>query len=96
MTRDPARSHQNQEPIEGMEARLQSRFSPVTPDPEFVNRLRRNLTSPPETELEVVHAAQAFFIALGVTIGALMAVGLLIRIVWWIFKWSGISRTDND
>ena len=55
------------------EAELQSSFDTVQPDPEFVTRLRRRLSSKEQVVLEPRSSATAFMlIALGLFTGALM------------------------
>lgn len=38
--------------FEGLENQLFASFRPVEPDPQFVNRLKHRLTTPPEVYLE--------------------------------------------
>jgi hypothetical protein len=75
-------SKQAIEDLDEVEVQLEETFKPVIPDPEFIRRLHRRLTTPPVTVLE--HRTQAvdlILMALGVLLGAalLAVLGRLIR-----------------
>lgn len=65
------------EDLEGFEIELEERFAPVKPSPEFVDRLRRRLTYPQGTELEIPNQMVNLGLAAAILIiGLFLTVGL--------------------
>ncbi|MCL4561344.1 MAG: hypothetical protein M1281_12100 [Chloroflexi bacterium] len=90
--------HRNEdliEPISGMENRLQMRLTPVRPDPEFVDRLRKRLTSPPDTMLEPPTGFFNIFLVLGIVSGSVLALTLVLRLIILILDELGVFHPKD-
>jgi hypothetical protein len=78
------------EPILGMESRLQTRLTPVRPDPEFVDRLRKRLISPPDMMLESQSGFLNLFLVLGIVSGGVIVLTLVLRLILFILDGMGV------
>jgi hypothetical protein len=92
---DKQKSNPNED-LEGFEIELEERFAPIRPDPQFVDRLRRRLTYPSETELEIPNR----IVNLGMTV-VILVVGLLLtvgmaRFIYDFLALVGIIHPDQD
>jgi hypothetical protein len=48
----PKRKTQEEENLEGFEIQLEGTYRPIAPDPQFIERLKSRLVTPPQTVLE--------------------------------------------
>ncbi len=81
--------------LDQVESQLESAFSPVRPNPEFVNRLKQNLSNPPDMGLEMRSQLVEAIQALGIAMVGILTISLVLRIVWMLFKWIGLIHPED-
>jgi hypothetical protein len=81
--------------LRDLEIELEDQFMPVHPDPEFVHRLRRRLTSPQEMTLESQNQLLNLALALGIVTAGLFALVAAARGIYEMLKGFGIIRKED-
>jgi hypothetical protein len=81
--------------ISRMELELESRLSPVRPDPEFIRHLHTRLTTPSNMGLEPETPLSDLFIALAISGGGILILVGVLRLVYEVLKMVGVIRTGK-
>ncbi len=83
--------------LDDLEIQIKDRLGQVTPDPEFVHKLRRNLANSPEMLLEEPRQISNLLLVLGIITGGLLVVTIFARLVYELLAWFGIlGKQDNN
>jgi hypothetical protein len=80
--------------ISNFETQLESTLSPVKPNPEFIQHLRKRLTTTPVMILEGESRLLDAMIALGLVMSGIL---ILVTILWGVYKAlvaTGVIETD--
>ena len=81
--------------LDDMEIQLQSSLSPVKPNPEFVQQLRRRLTSPPTMVLEMRSHLFDLFVALSIVMGGILILVMILRGIYELLVLIGLIRSEE-
>jgi hypothetical protein len=79
--------------ISQVEFELESRLSPVQPDPEFIRHLHSRLTTPSNMGLEPETQLFDLLIALAIAGGGIVILVSMLRLVYEVLKAVGVIRS---
>lgn len=82
--------------LDDLEIQIKDRFGKVTPDPEFVHNLRRNLANSPEMLLEEPRRISDLLLVMGIITGGLLALTIFARLVYGLLAWFGILGKQSN
>jgi hypothetical protein len=82
--------------LDDLEIQIKDRFGKVTPDPEFVHKLRRNLANAPEMMLEEPRRISNLLLVMGIITGGLLVVTIFARLVYELLAWFGVLGKPHN
>jgi hypothetical protein len=82
--------------LQDFEIELEERFSPVNPNPEFVDRLRKRLSTSQETELEIPNRILNLGIVLAILLAGLLLTAGLARLLYELLVLIGLIRSKRN
>ena len=82
--------------LEGFEIDLEERFTPVRPNPEFVDRLRRRLADSRGTQLEIPNRMVNLGIAVLILVAWLLVTVGSARLFYNLLSWMGVFPNEKN